>query len=60
MQGRFGQQKPIVITDSGLLSKEYIRLFEVAGYKYILGASLARDAVFVAKFFTFHWLLMLV
>lgn len=38
MQARFGQKKPIVVADSGLLSKENIRLLEASGYKYILGA----------------------
>lgn len=41
MQARFGQKKPIA--DSGLLSKENIRLLEASDYKYILGARLNNE-----------------
>ena len=38
MEGRFKLGKPVVIADSGLLSKKNIAALEVEGYHYILGA----------------------
>jgi len=38
MQNRFDLKKPIVIADSGLLSKDNIHSLVEAGYKYIFGA----------------------
>jgi transposase len=38
MEGRFNLDKPVVIADSGLLSKKNILSLEANGYKYILGA----------------------
>jgi hypothetical protein len=38
MEGRFNLGKPVVIADSGLLSKKNILSLEANGYKYILGA----------------------
>jgi len=37
-QKRFDLNKPIVVADSGLLSKENIKALEAKGYGYILGA----------------------
>jgi transposase len=37
---KFDLNRPIVIADSGLLSKENIKALEAAGYQYILGARL--------------------
>ena len=38
IQSKFSLDKPIVVADSGLLSKENIRLLEEDEYKYIIGA----------------------
>lgn len=38
LRNRFGFEKPIVIADAGLLSKENIKDLERGGYEYILGA----------------------
>lgn len=38
MENKYGLGKPVVIADSGLLSKKNIQLLEKEGYQYILGA----------------------
>lgn len=38
LRGRFNFEKPIVVADAGLLSRENIRDLETGGYEYILGA----------------------
>jgi len=40
---KFNLEKPIVIADAGLLSKENIKALEEKGYEYILGARLKNE-----------------
>lgn len=40
---KFNLSKPVVVADSGLLSKENIRSLEKNGYQYILGARLKNE-----------------
>lgn len=40
---KFGLNNPIVIADSGLLSKKNIEILEVKGYEYILGARIKNE-----------------
>ena len=41
---KFNLSKPIVVADSGLLSKENINLLEANGYEYILGARIKNES----------------
>jgi transposase len=41
---KFNLEKPIVIADAGLLSKENIKSLEEKGYEYILGARLKNES----------------
>lgn len=43
-QKRFSLDKPIVVADAGLLSKENIRQLTEQGYEYILGARLKNES----------------
>lgn len=40
---KFNLSKPIVVADSGLLSKDNIKLLEGTGYKYIIGARIRNE-----------------
>jgi len=40
---RFNLDKPVIIADSGLLSKENIKTLEANGYKYIIGARIKNE-----------------
>jgi len=44
IEAKYELGKPIVIADSGLLSKRNIELLETSGYKYILGARIKSEA----------------
>ena len=44
MQEKFNLDKPVVIADSGLLSKSNIQELESKGYEYIIGARLKNEA----------------
>jgi transposase len=43
MQKKFNLEKPVVIADSGLLSKKNIQALEEKGYEYIIGARLKNE-----------------
>lgn len=43
MSQKFNLNKPVVIADSGLLSKKNIEVLEENGYKYILGARIKNE-----------------
>lgn len=43
MQNKFNLEKPVVIADSGLLSKKNIQALEEKGYEYIIGARLKNE-----------------
>lgn len=43
MSARFGLDKPVVVADAGLLSKDNIEALEARGYEYILGARLKNE-----------------
>jgi len=43
ISGKFNLEKPVVIADAGLLSKENIKALEVNQYQYILGARLKNE-----------------
>lgn len=45
MSGKFHLGKPVVIADSGLLSKANIQALEENGYEYIIGARLKNETV---------------
>ena len=49
MAAKFQLGKPVVITDSGLLSTDNLRLLESAGYQYIIGAKLKNESEWVKK-----------
>ncbi len=52
-QKRFDLDKPIVVADSGLLSKSNIQELEAKGYGYILGARIKKEKeTLVQKIFT--------
>ncbi len=40
---KFDLQKPVIVADSGLLSKENIKALQEAGYEYILGARIKNE-----------------
>lgn len=40
---RFGLQKPIVVADSGLLTKDNIKTLQSEGYQYIIGARIRNE-----------------
>lgn len=42
-------EKPIVVADSGLLSKENIESLEQENYQYILGARIKNEATVIKK-----------
>lgn len=44
MSRKFNLDKPIVVADSGLLSKENIKALEANGYEYILGARVKNES----------------
>jgi hypothetical protein len=48
-QQRFGLAKPIVVADSGLLSKENIKLLVEEGYEFILGARIKNESHIVQE-----------
>jgi len=48
-QKRFGLNKPIVVADSGLLSKSNIALLEDKGYGYIIGARIKKEKETLAQ-----------
>lgn len=48
-QQRFGLGKPIVVADSGLLSKENITLLVDEGYEFILGARIKNESRIVQE-----------
>lgn len=49
LAGRFGFERPVIIADSGLLSKKNIDALDEAGYQYILGARPKNDSAEVKK-----------
>ena len=49
LAGRFGFDHPVIIADSGLLSKKNIDALDEAGYQYILGARPKNDSAEVKK-----------
>lgn len=49
MSAKFDLNKPIVVADAGLLSKENINALEDAGYKYILGARIKNESAQVKR-----------
>lgn len=49
MQEKFKIDKPIVIADAGLLSKENLKALEEYGYKYIIGARLKNESKVIQK-----------
>lgn len=53
---KFNLNKPIVIADSGLLSKKNISLLEANGYKYILGSRLKSETKQTKQVITEHQL----
>lgn len=48
-QTKFNFVKPIIVADSGLLSKENITSLKEKGYQYIIGARIKNDTDIVAK-----------
>ena len=40
---KFNINKPIIVSDAGLLSKENIKLLEAEGYKFILGGRIKNE-----------------
>jgi len=46
---KFNLEKPIVIADSGLLSKDNIKALEETGYQYILGARIKNEPKEIKK-----------
>lgn len=46
---KFNLSKPIVVADSGLLSKENIRILEEKNYQYIIGARLKNESGKIKK-----------
>jgi hypothetical protein len=49
MSEKFNLGKPVVIADSGLLSKSNIRALEENGYGYIIGARLKNENVAIQE-----------
>ena len=41
---KFNLQKPVVVADSGLLSKDNIEALELGGYQYIIGARIKNES----------------
>ena len=41
---KYHLNKPIVIADSGLLSKDKITMLDCSGYKYIIGARIKNES----------------
>ena len=46
---KFNLEKPIVVADSGLLSKDNIKALEETGYQYILGARIKNETKEIKK-----------
>jgi len=44
MSHKFNLNKPIVVADAGLLSKENVKALEANGYEYILGARVKNES----------------
>lgn len=44
ISSKFNLQKPVVVADSGLLSKDNIEALQVQGYEYILGARIKNES----------------
>ncbi|MDR2691232.1 MAG: IS1634 family transposase, partial [Dysgonamonadaceae bacterium] len=49
MSGKFNLGKPVIIADSGLLSKPNIKALEENGYEYIIGARLKNETVAIQE-----------
>lgn len=47
---KFSLDKPIVVADSGLLSKDNLKLLEKNGYEYILGARIKNESHDIREF----------
>jgi transposase len=46
---RFNLRRPVIIADSGLLSKENLKNLESCGYKYIIGARIKNETEAIKK-----------
>ena len=49
ISGKFNLGKPVVVADSGLLSKPNIKALEENGYEYIIGARLKNEAIAIQE-----------
>lgn len=49
MARRFGLNKPVVVADAGLLSKDNVSQLETKGYEYILGARIKNESSTVVE-----------
>ncbi len=49
MSKKFDLDKPIVVADAGLLSRDNVNALELAGYKYILGARIKNEGEQIKK-----------
>lgn len=47
MSAKFNLKKPVVVADSGLLSKDNIEALELGGYQYIIGARIKNESKLV-------------
>jgi transposase len=49
ISNKFGLQKPVVVADAGLLSKDNILALEEKGYQYIIGARIKNESENIKK-----------
>lgn len=49
MRAKFGLERPVVVADAGLLSKENVRALQEQGYEYIIGARIKNESKEIKK-----------